>query len=246
MGEVFSSISQIEHRLFHRNRFLSDGSDGYHWRDFLPPHPTQVNSASKSPTNRTQTFSVRIVSCPMDLMDTIGTTFYPVIQNRLTFSKSPTNRTWTFPSESDRVRQMAFISRPLPVCDTCRLQTCRLADLQTCRLQTCRLQTCRLADLQTCRLADLQTCRLADCRLANSQTFVTSTNKVTLDNKIVTRSQNLKVLDNEFIVLKSRHGVALPFVCPIQSRFHKKMTGLFKISSIFKNLLQCNKIQELG
>ena len=57
-----------------------------------------------------------------------------------------------------------------PVCDTCRLQTCRLADLQTCRL----------ADLQTCRLADLQTCRPAD--------FVTSTNHVTLDNNIVTRS----------------------------------------------------------
>ena len=26
MGEVFSSISQIEYRLFHRNRFVSDGS----------------------------------------------------------------------------------------------------------------------------------------------------------------------------------------------------------------------------
>ena len=29
-------------------------------------------------------------------MDTIGETFYPLIQHRLTFSKSPTNRTWTF------------------------------------------------------------------------------------------------------------------------------------------------------
>ena len=32
----------------------------------------------------------------MDPMDTIGETFYPLIQHRLTFSKSPTNRTWTF------------------------------------------------------------------------------------------------------------------------------------------------------
>ena len=42
MGEVFPSISKIEHSLFHRNRFMSDGSNGYHRRDFLSPHPTQV------------------------------------------------------------------------------------------------------------------------------------------------------------------------------------------------------------
>ena len=71
---------------------------------------------------------------------------------------------------------------------------------------------CGVRHLQT---ADLQTCRLADCTLVDSQTFVMPTNNVTLDNKIVTTSYNLKVLDNEFIVLKSRHGVALPFVCPI-------------------------------
>ena len=34
---------KIEHRRSHRNRFVSDGSDGYHRRDFLPPHPTKVN-----------------------------------------------------------------------------------------------------------------------------------------------------------------------------------------------------------
>ena len=77
-----------------------------------------------------------------------------------------------------------FLSRPIkrlarqevqPPCFLLRCST--LADLQTCRL----------ADMQTCRLADLQTCRLADCRLADLQTFVTSTNHVTLDNKIVTR-----------------------------------------------------------
>ena len=110
---------------------------------------------------------------------------------------------------------------------------------QPASVRCCCFSNYGVRHLQT---ADLQTCRLADCRLAESQTFVTSTNNVTLDNKIVTTSYNLKVLDNEFIVLKSRHGVALPFVCPIQSRFHKKMTGLFKIGPIFKNLLQCNKI----
>ena len=82
------------------------------------------------------------------------------------------------------------------------LADCRLADLQTAGLQNCRLADLQTADLQTCRL---QTCRLADfCDVDN----------VTLDNKMVTTSYNLKVLDNEFIVLKSRHGVALPFVCP--------------------------------
>ena len=49
-------------------------------------------------------------------MDTIGTTFYPVIQHRLTFSKSLTNRTWTFPSESVRVQWITSISRPLHIC----------------------------------------------------------------------------------------------------------------------------------
>ena len=71
---------------------------------------------SKSPTNRTWTFSIGTASCPMDPMDTIGNTFYPVIQHRLTFSKSLTNRTWTFPSESVRVRWITPINRPLHIC----------------------------------------------------------------------------------------------------------------------------------
>ena len=49
-------------------------------------------------------FSIGIYSCPMDPMDSIGTTFYPLIQHERNFSKSLTNRKWTFPSESIRVQ----------------------------------------------------------------------------------------------------------------------------------------------
>ena len=47
-------------------------------------------------------FSIGIDSFPMDPMDSIGTTFYPLIQHELDFSKSLTNRKSTFPSESIR------------------------------------------------------------------------------------------------------------------------------------------------
>ena len=47
-------------------------------------------------------FSIGIYSCPMDPMDSIGTTFHPLIQHERNFSKSLTNRKWTFPSESIR------------------------------------------------------------------------------------------------------------------------------------------------
>ena len=49
-------------------------------------------------------FSIGIYSCPMDPMDSIGTTFDPLIQHERNFSKSLTNRKWTFPSESIRVQ----------------------------------------------------------------------------------------------------------------------------------------------
>ena len=49
-------------------------------------------------------FSIGIYSCPMDPMDSIGTTFYPLIQHEWNFSKFLTNRKWTFPSESTRVQ----------------------------------------------------------------------------------------------------------------------------------------------
>ena len=38
----------------------------------------------------------------MDTMDSIGTTFHPLIQHKWNFSTSLTNRKWTFPSESIR------------------------------------------------------------------------------------------------------------------------------------------------
>ena len=37
-------------------------------------------------------FSIGIYSCPMDPMDSIGTTFHPLIQHERNFSKSLTNR----------------------------------------------------------------------------------------------------------------------------------------------------------
>ena len=43
-------------------------------------------------------FSIGIYSCPMDPMDSIGTTFHPLIQHEQDFSKSLTNRKLTFPS----------------------------------------------------------------------------------------------------------------------------------------------------
>ena len=49
-------------------------------------------------------FSIGIDSCPMDPMDSIGTTFYPLVQHEKNFSKSLTNRKCTFPSESIRVQ----------------------------------------------------------------------------------------------------------------------------------------------
>ena len=34
------SITNIKKELFHRNLFVSNGSDGLHGNAFLPPHPT--------------------------------------------------------------------------------------------------------------------------------------------------------------------------------------------------------------
>ena len=49
-------------------------------------------------------FSIGIYSCPMDPMDSIGTTFHLLIHHEWDFCKSLTNRKWTFPSESIRVQ----------------------------------------------------------------------------------------------------------------------------------------------
>ena len=51
---------------------------GFHWNAFSPPHTTGVEF-SKSLTNRKMYFSIGIYSFPMDPMDSIGTTFYPLI-----------------------------------------------------------------------------------------------------------------------------------------------------------------------
>ena len=42
MSGIFLRLSRIENELFHRNLFVSNGSDGLHRNDFLPPHPTWV------------------------------------------------------------------------------------------------------------------------------------------------------------------------------------------------------------
>ena len=55
----------------------------------------------------------RLDQIPMDPMDTIGETFYPLIQHRLTFSKSPTNRTWTFSIRIASVRWIRWIPSEL-------------------------------------------------------------------------------------------------------------------------------------
>ena len=47
-------------------------------------------------------FSIGIYPFPMDPMDSIGTTFHPLIQHEWNFSKSLANGKWTFPSESIR------------------------------------------------------------------------------------------------------------------------------------------------
>ena len=48
-------------------------------------------------------FSIGIYSCPMDPMDSIGTTFYPLIQHERNFSLSLSRiEKCTFPSESIR------------------------------------------------------------------------------------------------------------------------------------------------
>ena len=49
-------------------------------------------------------FSIGICSFPMDPMDSIGTTFYPLIQHEWNLIKSLTNGKWSFPSESIRVQ----------------------------------------------------------------------------------------------------------------------------------------------
>ena len=49
-------------------------------------------------------FSIGIYSFPMDPMDSIGTTFHPLIQHERNLIKSLTNRKWSFPSESIRVQ----------------------------------------------------------------------------------------------------------------------------------------------
>ena len=40
MSGMFLSLSRIENELFHRNLFVSNGSDGLQRNDFPPPHPT--------------------------------------------------------------------------------------------------------------------------------------------------------------------------------------------------------------
>ena len=42
MSGIFLSLSRIENELFHRNLFVSNGSDGLHRNDFPPSHPTWV------------------------------------------------------------------------------------------------------------------------------------------------------------------------------------------------------------
>ena len=39
---IFLSLSLKENELFSWNLFVSNGSDGLHRNDFLPPHPTWV------------------------------------------------------------------------------------------------------------------------------------------------------------------------------------------------------------
>ena len=87
----------------HSNLFESNRYNGFHWNAFSPPYTTGVEF-SKSLTNRKMYFSIGIYSFPMDPMDSIGTTFHPLIQHERNFSKSLTNRKWTFPSESIRVQ----------------------------------------------------------------------------------------------------------------------------------------------
>ena len=65
----------------HWNLFEYNGYNGFHWNGFSPPHTTGVEF-SKSLTNRQMCFSIGIYSSPMDPMDSIRTTFYPLIQHQ--------------------------------------------------------------------------------------------------------------------------------------------------------------------
>ena len=79
----------------HSNLFESNRYNGFHWNAFSPPYTTGVEF-SKSLTNRKMYFSIGIYSFPMDPMDSIGTTLYPLIQHEWNLSKSLTNRKMCF------------------------------------------------------------------------------------------------------------------------------------------------------
>ena len=112
MSGIILSLSRIENVLFHRNLFVSNGSDGLHRNDFPPPHPTWAEFFN-SLANRKWTFpseSIRVQWIRWTPSERLST---PFIQHERNFSKSLTNRKWTFPSESIRVQCIQTLGRTL-------------------------------------------------------------------------------------------------------------------------------------
>ena len=101
-----SGISKsLTHRkyTFPVNLIVSNDSNGLHRNNFQPPLQREWKFFKVSHEWKIY-FSDGIYSCPMDPMDSIGTTFNPLYNKSRNFSKSLTNRKFTFPMESIRVR----------------------------------------------------------------------------------------------------------------------------------------------
>ena len=91
--------------LFHRNLFVSNGSNGLHRNDFLPPHPTPSGIFLSLSRIEEMNFSIGIYSCPMDHLH--FTTTLPVFRWKVRgYDWSLVNGYWT-PSESSKKKKLS-------------------------------------------------------------------------------------------------------------------------------------------